>query len=166
MKGFSRWRIFLNTKTGIMKIGQKGLQLIKDFEGWYSSPYRDPIGIPTIGYGFTYYLPNRRKVTMNDPPLTKAEGELMLLEMISNYEDDVNRLLLTQVYQNQFDALVSFTYNLGATNLGRSTLLKKVNSDPEDKSIAQEFLKWNRAGGKVLPGLTRRRQAESDLYFS
>ena len=149
-----------------MKIGQKGLQLIKDFEGWYSCPYKDPIGIPTIGYGFTYYLPNLRKVTMNDPPLTKAEGELMLLEIISNYEDDLNRLLLTKVCQNQFDALVSFTYNLGATNLGRSTLLKKVNFNPRDKSIAQEFLKWNRAGGKVLPGLTRRRQAESDLYFS
>lgn len=149
-----------------MKIGDKGLQLIKKFEGWYSSPYMDPIGIPTIGYGFTYYLPNRRKVRMDDPPLTRANGELMLLEILSNYEDDVKRLLVVQLNQNQFDALVSFTYNLGATNLGKSTLIKKINANPKDKSIAQEFLKWNRAGGKILHGLTIRRQAESDLYFN
>jgi len=94
-----------------MKIGQKGLQLIKDFEGWYSTPYRDPIGIATIGYGFTYYLPNRRKVKMDDPPLTRIEGEVMLLEILSNYENDVKRLLMKKLNQNQFDALVSFTYN-------------------------------------------------------
>lgn len=149
-----------------MKIGQKGLQLIKDFEGWYSTPYRDPIGIATIGYGFTYYLPNRRKVKMDDPPLTRIEGEAMLLEILSNYENDVKRLLMKKLNQNQFDALVSFTYNLGATNLGRSTLLRKINTNPEDTRIVEEFLKWNKAGGKILPGLIRRRQAESDLYFS
>jgi len=149
-----------------MKIGQKGLQLIKDFEGWYSTPYRDPIGIAAIGYGFTYYLPNRRKVKMDDPPLTRIEGEAMLLEILSNYENDVKRLLMKKLNQNQFDALVSFTYNLGATNLARSTLLKKINTNPEDTRIVEEFLKWNKAGGKILPGLIRRRQAESDLYFS
>jgi len=80
-----------------MKIGQKGLQLIKDFEGWYSTPYRDPIGIATIGYGFTYYIPNRRKVKMDDPPLTRIEGEAMLLEILSNYENDVKRLLMKKI---------------------------------------------------------------------
>jgi lysozyme len=149
-----------------MKIGQKGIQLIKDFEGWYSAPYRDPIGIPTIGYGFTYYLSDRRKVKMDDPPLTRIKGEAMLLEILSNYEDDVKRLLVRQLNQNQFDALVSFTYNLGATNLGKSTLIKKINTNPEDTRIVEEFLKWNKAGGEILPGLIRRRQAESDLYFS
>lgn len=149
----------------MMRIGKKGLKLIKDFEGWYSKPYRDPIGIPTIGYGFTYYLPNRRKVSMLDSPLTKEDGEKLLLQILFNYENDVNRLVISDVNQNMFDALVSFTYNLGAANLAKSTLLKKINTNPNDKSIASEFLKWNRAGGKILAGLTRRRQAESELYF-
>lgn len=148
-----------------MKIGVKGLEMIKSFEGWFSRPYKDPIGIPTIGYGFTYYLPSRRKVTMQDAPLTKSQGEAMLREVLTNYENDVKRLVKVKVTQNQFDALVSFAYNLGATNLSKSTLLRKLNIDPNDPSIRDEFVKWNRAGGQVLKGLTRRRKAEADLYF-
>lgn len=150
----------------IMKIGQKGLQLIKDFEGWYSRPYLDPVGIPTIGYGFTYYLPGRRRVTMQDMPLTRAAGDRMLADILSYYENDVLRLVKRPLRQQQFDALVSFAYNLGATNLNKSTLLKKINMDPEDKRIADEFMKWDKAGGKVLSGLVRRRAAEAKLYFS
>lgn len=150
----------------IMKIGQKGLQLIKDFEGWYSKPYLDPIGIPTIGYGFTYYLPSRRRVAMQDIPLTREEGDRMLTDILTYYENDVLRLVMKPLKQSQFDALVSFTYNLGATNLGKSTLLKRINQDPNDKRIADEFMKWDKAGGKVLPGLVRRRAAEVKLYFS
>lgn len=150
----------------MMKIGQKGLQLIKDFEGWYSKPYRDPIGIATIGYGFTYYLPTKRRVTMQDPPLSKTEGDRMLADILTHYENDVLRLVNRPLRQQQLDALVSFTYNLGAANLNKSTLLKKINADPEDKRIADEFMKWDRAGGKVLPGLVRRRTAEAKLYFS
>lgn len=149
-----------------MKIGQRGLQLIKDFEGWYSRPYLDPVGIPTIGYGFTYYLPSRRRVAMEDTPLTRAEGDRMLIDILSHYENDVLKLVKRPLRQPQFDALVSFTYNLGATNLNKSTLLKKINADPEDKRIADEFMKWDKAGGKVLPGLVRRRAAEAKLYFS
>jgi len=150
----------------IMKIGQKGLQLVKDFEGWHSKPYQDPVGIPTIGYGFTYYLPDRRRVTMQDAALTKTQGNRMLGEILAHYEDDVHRLVTRSLRQQQFDALVSFTYNLGATNLSKSTLLKRINSDPQDKRIADEFMKWNKAGGKILPGLVRRRAAEVQLYFS
>ena len=149
-----------------MKTSNKGLDLIKSFEGWFSHPYKDPIGIPTIGYGFTYYLPLRRPVSMKDKPITREQGEIMLREILVNYENDVLRLVKKPLTQNQFDALVSFTYNLGATNLSKSTLLKKVNKDPEDKSIAEEFVKWNKAGGKVLTGLTRRRKAEAQLYFN
>lgn len=149
-----------------MKTGQKGLDLIKKFEGWYSEPYLDPIGLATIGYGFTYYLPGRKKVTMKDKPLTKAQGEPMLKEILANYENDVNRLVKKPLNQNQFDALVSFTYNLGAKNLGESTLLKKVNINPNDPTIVTEFMKWVNAGGKPLNGLIRRRKAEADLYFS
>lgn len=148
-----------------MKLGSKGLELIKSFEGFYSKPYLDPIGIPTIGYGATYY-PNKKKVTMKDKPLTEKEASELLKEMMTTYENDVKRLVKRELNQNQFDALVSFTYNLGATNLGKSTLLKKVNKNPNDTTIANEFLKWNRAGGKVLNGLTKRRKDEAALYFS
>lgn len=150
----------------IMKIGQKGLQLIKDFEGWYSKPYLDPIGIATIGYGFTYYLPSRRRVAMDDIPLTRTTGDRMLADILTHYENDVLRLVQRSLRQQQFDALVSFTYNLGATNLSKSTLLKRINQDPDDKRIADEFMKWDKAGGRVLPGLVRRRAAEAKLYFS
>lgn len=149
-----------------MKTGQRGLDLIKSFEGWFPKPYLDPIGIPTIGYGFTYYLPSRKKVTMLDKPITMPQGELMLKDILVNYENDVKRLVKKPLNQNQFDSLVSFTYNLGATNLGKSTLLKKVNVDPNDPTIKDEFMKWNKAGGKVFSGLVRRRNAETDLYFT
>lgn len=148
-----------------MRIAQRGLDLIKKYEGWYSKPYLDPIGIPTIGYGFTYYLPSRKKVTMQDKALTKEQGEEMLREVLKNYENDVLRLVNKPITQNQFDALVSFTYNLGATNLSKSTLLRKLNVNPNDKTIADEFVKWNKAGGRVFVGLTKRRKEESELYF-
>ena len=147
-----------------MRLGSKGLELIKSFEGFYSKPYLDPIGIPTIGYGATYY-PNKKKVTMKDKPLTEKEASNLLKEMMVTYENDVKRLVKRELNQNQFDALVSFTYNLGSANLGKSTLLKKINANPCDKTIKDEFLKWNKAGGKVLNGLTRRRNAEAELYF-
>lgn len=149
-----------------MKTSQKGLNLIKEFEGFFSKPYLDPIGIPTIGYGFTYYIPSRIKVSMKDTPITKDSAEKILKEVLKGYENDVLRLVKKPLNQNQFDALVSFTYNLGATNLSKSTLLKKVNANPNDISIALEFVKWNKAGGKVFAGLTRRRKAESELYFT
>ena len=148
-----------------MKIGKKGLELIKKYEGFYSKPYLDPIGIPTIGYGATYY-PNNVKVTMKDKPLTEKQASDLLAEMLKVYENQVALLVRKPITQNQFDALVSFTYNLGATNLSKSTLLKKVNANPKDKSIADEFVKWNRAGDKVLNGLTKRRKDEAILYFS
>ena len=147
-----------------MRLGSKGLELIKSFEGFYSKPYLDPIGIPTIGYGATYY-PNKKKVTMKDKPLTEKEASDLLKEMMVTYENDVKRLVKRELNQNQFDALVSFTYNLGSANLCKSTLLKKINANPCDKTIKDEFLKWNKAGGKVLNGLTRRRNAEAELYF-
>lgn len=149
-----------------MRTSNKGLELIKKYEGWHSTPYLDPIGIPTIGYGFTYYLPSRVKVTMKDKPLTIQEGESILKEVLKGYEDDVLRMVKKSLNQNQFDALVSFTYNLGGKNLSSSTLLKKINVNPNDPSIASEFPKWNKAGRKVFVGLTRRRKEEAELYFS
>ncbi|SMG32496.1 lysozyme [Sphingobacterium psychroaquaticum] len=148
-----------------MKTGVNGLTLIKKFEGFFSKPYKDPIGIPTIGYGVIKY-PDGKKVTMQDPALTEKQASDMLAQLLAQtYEKDVTRLVKKPLTQNQFDALVSFTYNLGGANLGKSTLLKKVNVNPNDPSIAAEFVKWNLAGGKVFAGLTRRRKEEAELYF-
>lgn len=148
-----------------MNTGKKGLELIKKYEGFYSKPYLDPIGIPTIGYGATYY-PNKVKVTMKDKPLTEKEASELLIQMLKVYENQVALLVRKPINQNQFDALVSFTYNLGATNLSKSTLLKKVNKNPNDKSIATEFMQWVNAGGKRFNGLVKRRTDEAALYFS
>ena len=149
----------------ITKTGQLGLNLIRKFEGFYAKPYLCPAGIPTIGYGATYY-PNGKRVTLQDAAITEQQAEEMLVSMLKTYEQSVDSFTRDDINQNQFDALVSFAYNLGAKNLQGSTLLKKVNANPNDVAIKLEFLKWNKAAGKVLSGLTKRRQEEADLYFS
>ena len=149
----------------ITKTGQLGLNLIRKFEGFYAKPYLCPAGIPTIGYGATYY-PNGKRVTLQDAAITEQQAEEMLVSMLKTYEQSVDSFTRDDINQNQFDALVSFAYNLGAKNLQGSTLLKKVNANPNDFAIELEFLKWNKAAGKVLSGLTKRRQEEADLYFS
>ena len=149
----------------ITKTGQLGLNLIRKFEGFYAKPYLCPAGIPTIGYGATYY-PNGKRVTLQDAAITEQQAEEMLVSMLKTYEQSVDSFTRDDINQNQFDALVSFAYNLGAKNLQGSTLLKKVNANPNDLAIKLEFFKWNKAAGKVLSGLTKRRQEEADLYFS
>ncbi|WP_166336184.1 lysozyme [Sphingobacterium chungjuense] len=148
-----------------MKTSEIGLALIKKWEGFSSTPYLDPIGIPTIGYGFIRY-PGGVRVTTQDESITIAQADELLLQLLTqNYEADVHRLITAPLNQNQFDALVSFTYNLGAGNLAKSTLRRKVNLDPSNPSIRSEFTRWNQAAGRVLEGLTNRRQAEAALYF-
>jgi lysozyme len=102
---------------------------------------------------------------MTDAPISEARATDIFLNVIKHYERSVDSFCRDDINQNQFDALVSFCYNLGAGSLKKSTLLKKVNADPNDESIKLEFLKWNKSGGKVLNGLTLRRNAESELYF-
>lgn len=149
----------------IFKASIKAINLIKSFEGFYSKPYICPAGVPTIGYGTIRY-PNGKKVTMNDPSITEAQAIEYLKYDLTTFELSVDALCVDTINQNQFDALVSFCYNLGAGNLKSSTLLKKVNKNPNDTSIKEEFAKWNKGGGKVLAGLTKRRTAEANLYFS
>ena len=149
----------------ITKIGTKGLELIKSFEGLRLKPYLCPAKIPTIGYGNTFYE-DGKKVTMKDPEITEQRATELLQDSLKGFEKYVDSYCRDDINQNQFDALVSFCYNLGPANLKSSTLLKKANVNPNDPTIAQEFLKWNKAGGRALKGLTKRRQAESDLYFS
>lgn len=149
----------------ITKTSKKGIDLIKKYEGFRSKPYRCSAGVPTIGYGATYY-PNGQKVKLSDPAIDEKHASILLEAMLVPYEKAVDSFCRDDINQNQFDALVSFAYNLGTSALKNSTLLKKVNKNPNDKSIALEFNKWVNAGGKKLEGLVRRRTEESKLYFS
>lgn len=148
----------------ITKVSANCIELIKQFEGFESKPYLCPAKVPTIGFGSTRYA-NGQKVSLGDKPITEAEGVTLLLDTLKQYESAVDAYCRDDINQNQFDALVDFAYNCGNANLKSSTLLKKVNINPKDHSIALEFAKWNKGSGKVLAGLTRRRKAESDLYF-
>ncbi|MEN8282388.1 lysozyme [Acinetobacter gerneri] len=145
-----------------MKTSNSGINLIKSFEGLRLKSYDDGVGVWTIGYGTTKYS-NGVKVQKGDT-CTNAQAEQFLRNDLITFENAINRLVKVQLTQNQFDALASFTYNLGPTNLSNSTLLKKLNAK-DYKSASTEFLRWNRAGGKVLAGLVKRRQAEMELFL-
>ncbi len=134
------------------------------FEGFSAKPYLCSAKVPTIGYGNCYYL-NGKKVTLLDKPITELEAFEMFKAIADKFADKVSKLVTAPVDQNQFNALVSLCYNIGPANFAKSTLLKKVNFNHNDPSIRAEFLKWNKAGGQVLKGLTIRRTAEADLYF-
>jgi len=149
----------------ITTISPKGLNLIKECEGLRLKPYLCSASVATIGIGTTIY-PNGHKVSMADPAITEAQALEFLAHDLQYFCKQVDAYTTDAVNQHQFDSLTSFAYNCGVGNLKSSTLLKKVNVNPGDPTIAAEFLKWNKAAGKVVAGLTRRRQAESDLYFS
>lgn len=140
-----------------MRTSQRGLSLIKSFEGLRLLAYRDAVGIWTIGYGATRGV----KAGMS---ITKEQAERMLLNDVQRFEPEVERLVQVPLTGNQWDALVSFTYNLGAANLESSTLLRLLNRG-DYAGAAEQFPRWNKAGGKVLPGLVRRREAERVLFL-
>jgi lysozyme len=148
-----------------MKLSDKGYDLIKRFEGFSDRPYKCPAGISTIGYGNTYY-PNGTKVKITDKQITREYANQILAHIADEFAEDVLKLVKSKITVNQLNALTSFAYNVGVANLAKSTLLKLVNINPNDGNIAKEFLKWSKAGGKVLNGLTNRRIAESALYFT
>jgi lysozyme len=145
-----------------MKTGINGLNLIKTYEGLKLNPYLDVVGVATIGYGSTMYE-NGTKVTIHDAPITEERATQLLKNTLTKYENGVNACVHVPLTQNQFDALVSFAYNLGIGNLQSSTLVKMINLKKFDVA-AGEFIKWNRAGGKIINGLTIRRIAERDLF--
>ena len=139
-----------------MEISQEGIALIKRFEGCKLQAYKCSAGVPTIGYGST------RGVTM-DMEISQDRAEALLLEDIADFEEEVNKCVKVPLEQNQFDALVSWTFNLGGANLKASTMLKKLNSG-EYEEVPAQMKRWNKAGGKVLQGLIRRREAEALLF--
>ncbi|HDR2276449.1 TPA: lysozyme [Enterobacter ludwigii] len=146
-----------------MQTSDKGIALIKEFEGCKLTAYQDSVGVWTIGYGWTQ--PVDGKPIRAGMTIKQEIAERLLKTGLVSYESDVSRLVKVGMTQGQFDALVSFTYNLGARSLSTSTLLRKLNAG-DYAGAADEFLRWNKAGGKVLNGLSRRREAERALFLS
>jgi lysozyme len=141
------------------------LSLIKNFEGLFLKPYLCPASVATIGYGTIRY-PNGKKVKLTDAEITEKEAYDYLIFEVYQKAKAIDPMLREDLTENQFAALISFAYNLGEGALRQSTLLKKVNANPLDAQIRNEFQKWIYADGKKLNGLLRRRNAEADLYFS
>ena len=148
-----------------MRTSDNGIRLIQEFEGLRLTSYLCSAGVPTIGYGATYYQ-DGTKVKLGQT-ITREQANQLLKDHLKQFEGSVIGLLnKTKVNQNQFDALVSFAFNLGAANLAKSQLLRFIKANPNDPKIAAEFAKWNRAGGEVSRGLVRRRKKEAELYFT
>lgn len=146
-----------------MRTSEAGVRLIKKHEGYRGRPYFCPAGKPTIGYGATFY-PDGRPVSMTDPAISEAEASRILVDMLGEFEAAVDRLVTVPITQHEFDALVSFAYNLGPTQLASSTLLRKLNAG-DKAGAADQFLRWDKSAGKTLAGLTRRRQEERALFL-
>ena len=148
-----------------MKLNKEGYDLIKLFEGLRLKPYLCSAKVPSIGFGATFYE-NNKKVLMSDPAITKQRAEELLQLSADRFARKVVNLVKKPITQNQLNALTSFAYNLGSGALASSTLLKKLNVNPNDLTIRNEFLRWNKANGVALKGLTNRRIKEADLYFT
>jgi len=143
-----------------MGTSQRGIDLIKEFEGLKLNAYLCSANVPTIGYGNTYYL-NGTKVKLGDT-ISQEQAEILLLDILKKFEGIVNRKLKVKVNQNQFDALVSHTYNTGGSN----TLFRLINNGANDTEVRTWIeTRYITANGVKLNGLVRRRKAESDLYF-
>ena len=142
-----------------MKTGKLGKDLVKKYEGLRLKAYKCPANVWTIGYGHT------GADVFENLEITAEKADELLAQDLGRFEKAVMKLVTTNIGQNQFDALVSFTYNLGEGNLKSSTLLKKINVNKEDPAIKTEFGKWVNAGGQKLAGLVKRREEEAVLYF-
>ena len=141
----------------------KGIAIIKKYEGLRLKSYLCPSKIWTIGYGATFYE-NGSRVQPNET-ITIDRADRLLLMQVKLFTDEVNRVVKSNINDNQLGALVSFCFNVGGAAFGRSTLCRKVNANPNDPTIRDEFMRWTRGGGKVLPGLVKRRQEEANLYY-
>jgi lysozyme len=139
-----------------MKISQEGIALIKKFEGCELNAYQCSANVWTIGYGHTKEVAENNECSME-------EAEEILVADLEEFEEWVEKLVTVEMAQNEFDALVAFTFNLGPTNLRTSTLLERLN-DRKFEDVPSEMKRWNRAGGVVVDGLVRRREAEALLF--
>ena len=150
--------MYIIGKDNGMKTSDVGIELIKEFEGCKQVAYQDSVGVWTIGYGHT-------KDVYEGQLSIKKTCERFLAEDIAEFEDYVEAIVEVSLSQNQFDALVAWTFNLGPGNLLKSTMLRKLNEGDYD-AVPDEMRRWNKAGGEVLNGLVRRRDAEANLFNS
>ena len=139
-----------------MKVSQDCVELVKHFEGFEATAYLCPANVWTIGYGRT------RNVKEGDR-ITAPQAERAFLEELEEFKHQVLNSVKVELKQNELDALTSWTYNLGVGNLKSSTLLKKLNAGNKSE-VPAEMIRWNKANGKVLAGLTKRREAEAELW--
>jgi lysozyme len=146
----------------VTPICEEALDLIRHFEGCELSPYRDAVGVWTVGYGATYGL-DRERVTPCHPAITPDQAVVLLMRDVARFAAAVDRLVPVSIDRFQRGALTSFAFNLGAGALQASTLLRRVNAMEWD-DVPRQFSRWVHAGGRVLPGLVRRRAAEVDLW--
>lgn len=152
-------------------VNQKTLNLIKSFEGLHDGdkrtpllePQRDPIGIWTIGWGSIWDMQGRR-VTRYTPPITLEEAEKLLVKRVQLVSRKINPMLKIYLPDDSFGALVSFAYNVGVGAFRASTLRRRVNS-ANWADVPRQFRRWNKAGGKILKGLIRRREAEAEQFI-
>ena len=159
MNNFLQWVAIILLAIGIgilMKLGERGTEILKYFEGCKLTAYQDSVGVWTIGYGHT-------KGVYDGMTITQDQAEQMLLSELEEYEVYIKDMVTVPLTQNQFDALVVWVYNLGPTNFRNSTLLKELNAGNYN-AAGQEITRWNKAGGKVLAGLVKRREAEAQLF--
>lgn len=145
----------------IKALDQAGLDFLANEEGLRLSPYLDSVGIPTIGIGMTYYPDTGKRVTLKDPKLTKEQAQEMFKQIVIPYETAVWSVTRDDINQNQFNALVSLSYNIGVNGFKGSTVVKRLNKNPQDPTIAKAFEMWKKP--IVLLG---RRKREAKLYFS
>lgn len=139
------------------KTSDRGIDLIKEFEGLRLTAYKCAAGVWTIGYGHTEGVTGAMVIT-------EATADELLARDLAKFETVVSELVKVEINQNQFDSLVSFAFNCGLANLAKSTLLKKLNGGRPVGEVQAEFLRWNKAGGKVIAGLVKRRNAEACLF--
>lgn len=147
-----------------MQLSTNGFNLLAELEGVVLNPYKDSVGIPTIGIGSTYYE-DGTKVTMKDKAITKERAIQLAKNVVKSFEARVNKSILLPMTQNQFDAMVLLCYNIGESSFARSSVVRNFNAGNLQKA-ADSFLLWNKAGGKVSKGLTNRRQKERNLFLT
>jgi lysozyme len=142
----------------------KGIAIIRKYEGLRLQAYICPSGLATIGFGATFYE-NGTRVQLGDK-ISRDRADQLLFFQVKLFADEVRRTVKSNINDNQLGALVSFCFNVGGAAFAKSTLAKKVNANPSDSTIRNEFMRWTRGGGKVLPGLVKRREEEANLYYA
>ena len=142
----------------------KGIAIIRKYEGLRLQAYICPSGLATIGFGAIFYE-NGSRVQLGDK-ISRDRADQLLFFQVKLFADEVQRIVKVKLDENQLGALVSFCFNVGGAAFGKSTLAKKVNANPSDPTIRNEFMRWTRGGGKVLPGLVKRREEEANLYYA